>query len=295
MGRKGSMGFCDVCEGLPFTDLVRWTRLASLLVAMSEPPPESISFGDLRSAPDCHPECAGCSESRSAVSCFACKHLTQSLRNRAGFKCVSHCDEGFFVEGDKCRVCSPNCKSCVKAEQCQTCPGAKLLIDVDHYAHLDHGQCVDACPEGLEADYTIAIQARCVLKKNVCSVGYYEAPNRVCTVCDDACATCHGPGPLQCDSCAPHYSNLSVGYCRPCCADNQDPMEIHCEDCKLTASQRAQRRHSGFQTFLMFAVVLALVCCAFGVMLKLYANGMWNSPSRNNIESVVALAFSFFF
>uniref|UniRef100_A0A914S7R9 Growth factor receptor domain-containing protein n=1 Tax=Parascaris equorum TaxID=6256 RepID=A0A914S7R9_PAREQ len=176
----------------------------------SEPHPDTISFGDLRSAPDCHPECIGCSESRSAVSCFACKHLTQN--DDAYCRCVSRCDEGFFVEGDKCRSCSPNCKSCIKAEQCQTCPGAKLLIDVDHYAHLDHGQCVDTCPENLEADYTIAIQARCVLKKNICSVGYYEAPNLMCTICDDACSSCHGPGPLQCDSCAPNYSNLSVGY-----------------------------------------------------------------------------------
>lgn len=35
---------------------------------------------------------------------------------------------------------------------CDTCPGALLLIDVDHYAHWDHGQCVDKCPEGLVAD-----------------------------------------------------------------------------------------------------------------------------------------------
>ncbi|EJW74008.1 hypothetical protein WUBG_15085, partial [Wuchereria bancrofti] len=44
------------------------------------------NFGDLRSASDCHSECIGCTESRSAVSCFSCRHFTQSLRNRAGFK-----------------------------------------------------------------------------------------------------------------------------------------------------------------------------------------------------------------
>ncbi|VDK43808.1 unnamed protein product [Anisakis simplex] len=252
----------------------------------NEPTPATISFGDLRSAPDCHPECVGCSESRSAVSCFACKHLTQSLRNRAGFKCVSHCDEGYFVEGDKCGACSPNCRSCTKAEQCETCPGAKLLVDVDHYAHLDHRQCVDTCPPGLEADYTSAIQARCILKKNICSPGYYESQNSVCTNCDDACTTCHGPGPLQCDSCAPNYSNFSVGYCRPCCTDKQSPMEHHCEDCTLSASQRAQMRHrsGGLGSFYIFVVVLLVLCCAFGVILKTYANGMWNSSSRSNID-----------
>nr|CDP91732.1 BMA-BLI-4, isoform c [Brugia malayi] len=125
----------------------------------SNPSPSSITptetltnFGDLRSAPDCHSECIGCTESRSAVSCFSCRHFTQSLRNRAGFKCVARCDEGYFLEGNKCRACSPNCKTCIKAEQCETCPGAQLLIDVNHYGHLDHGQCIDACPPELEPD-----------------------------------------------------------------------------------------------------------------------------------------------
>lgn len=44
------------------------------------------NFGDLHSVGNCHEECLGCIEPRSAVSCFTCKHLTQSLRNRAGFK-----------------------------------------------------------------------------------------------------------------------------------------------------------------------------------------------------------------
>lgn len=257
------------------------------ITSQSEPPAETISFGDLRSAPDCHPECMGCSESRSAVSCFACKHLTQSLRNRAGFKCVLHCDEGYYAEGDKCRVCSPICKSCSKAEQCDTCPGAKLLIDVDHYGHLDHGQCVDVCPPGLEPDYTIAIQARCVLKKNKCTPGYYETANLVCTVCDEACSTCHGPGPLQCDSCAENYSNRSVGYCRPCCLANQSPMENHCENCNQTLAEfEAARaaRHSFARSLALFICLLIVVVCIFGFFLKMYASGFWDSTSRSNID-----------
>lgn len=67
-----------------------------------------------------------------------------------------------------------------------------------------------------------------MLKKNKCSIGYYEAANLICTVCDDACETCHGPGPLQCDSCAPGYSNRSVGYCRPCCRPGDVPYLHHC-------------------------------------------------------------------
>ncbi|VDN50247.1 unnamed protein product [Dracunculus medinensis] len=197
------------------------------------------NFGDLHSVGNCHEECLGCIEPRSAVSCFTCKHLTQSLRNRAGFKCVARCDEGFFVENDKCRACSPNCKTCSKAEQCTTCPGAMFLIDVDHYGHLDHGQCVKKCPAELEPDYTSAVQARCVLKKNRCSEGYYETVTYQCKECDEACRTCHGPGPLQCDSCSANYSNLSVGYCRPCCGHDEAPMDHHC----AMASDRSAWKH----------------------------------------------------
>ncbi|PIO65073.1 hypothetical protein TELCIR_13272 [Teladorsagia circumcincta] len=60
---------------------------------------EPLTFGDLRSVGDCHPECdGGCSESQSAVACFRCKHFTQTLRNKAGngFKCAKHVLEHNF-------------------------------------------------------------------------------------------------------------------------------------------------------------------------------------------------------
>lgn len=41
------------------------------------------------------------------------------------------------------------------------------------------------------------IQAKCVLKKNPCSDGYYETQPDVCLGCDRACAICHGPGKLN--------------------------------------------------------------------------------------------------
>lgn len=70
----------------------------------------------------------------------------------SSFRCVSHCDEGFYADGDKCKRCSGDCQSCSQAELCDQCHGAKLLIDVKHYGHLDHGRCVEKCPEGLIAD-----------------------------------------------------------------------------------------------------------------------------------------------
>ncbi|VDN01114.1 unnamed protein product [Thelazia callipaeda] len=265
---------------------VRSTRIVLFHSKITYPvnPTDSSINSSLPSAPNCHPECNGCSESRSAVSCFSCKHLTQSLRNRAGFKCVKRCDEGYFLEGDKCRACSPNCKSCIKAEQCETCPGVQLLIDVNHYGHLDHGQCVDECPQGLEPDYTISVQARCVLKKNKCLIGYYEAINLVCTPCDNACRACHGPGPLQCDSCADNFSNKSVGYCRPCCAANDDPMLHHCEDCTAISlhENKIEQVGSSVFTVLCFAIIFVLIFVLItALIMKIINENFLNRDGRN--------------
>uniref|UniRef100_A0A915D2T9 P/Homo B domain-containing protein n=1 Tax=Ditylenchus dipsaci TaxID=166011 RepID=A0A915D2T9_9BILA len=180
-----------------------YPRKSSFVPATQVEP--SFTFGDLKSAGDCHVEClVGCTESRSAAACFSCKHFTQSLRNRAGFKCVEQCEQGFFGDGDKCKKCSLECESCTQAEQCTSCHGALLLVDVpEHYGHqLQHGKCVDNCPEGLVKDYTNLIQAKCVLKKNPCSQGYYQNLQGVCVVCDQACATCHGASPTSCEQCA---------------------------------------------------------------------------------------------
>uniref|UniRef100_A0A914GRG9 Tubulin-specific chaperone D n=1 Tax=Globodera rostochiensis TaxID=31243 RepID=A0A914GRG9_GLORO len=192
----------------------------------------TIRFGTLQSVGDCHPECLGCSEPRSQSACFSCHHFTLTLRNRAGFKCVEHCEEGFYADGDKCKRCATDCETCSQAELCDKCHDAKLLIDVKHYGHLDHGRCVETCPSGLVADYSLTIQAKCVLKKNSCSAGYFESAQSVCLECDHSCSTCHGPGPLQCDECAQDFGNRTMGYCRKCCSPDQlTQKDLHCEDC----------------------------------------------------------------
>uniref|UniRef100_A0A0N4ZYY1 P/Homo B domain-containing protein n=1 Tax=Parastrongyloides trichosuri TaxID=131310 RepID=A0A0N4ZYY1_PARTI len=221
----------------------------------------SISFGDLHSVGNCHEQCLGCSESKSAVSCFACKVYTQSLRNRYGFKCVDKCDDGYYLDGDKCKQCGKHCKSCVKAEVCETCYGAQLLIDVDHWGHFDHGQCVDICPEGLYADYdTNSYQARCVLKKNPCSDGYYMPfTGKACQVCDEACGKCHGPGLQMCDECANGYGNRTMGYCRKCCDMSENPHTSNCEDCaNYKPLPDTKDEHSILSNFLLKVLLFAI-------------------------------------
>ncbi|CAJ0961487.1 unnamed protein product, partial [Mesorhabditis belari] len=231
---------------------------------------DGLTFSDFRSVGDCHDECAtGCTEPRSSSACFTCKHLTQTLRNRAGFKCVTRCDDGYYLDGDNCRICSVHCKTCSASEVCETCPGAQLIIDVAHYGHFDHGTCVDQCPMGLIADYqTNLIQARCVLKENMCGEGFYLAVQNKCTLCDEACKTCHGAGPLFCDTCAEGYGNVSVGYCRPCCKTGQQPEVYHCEDCTLKRPlYRSHASSSLFWSFIwVILIVMIMALIGFGFM-----------------------------
>ncbi|KAI3420322.1 putative oxidoreductase bli-4, mitochondrial [Globodera pallida] len=224
----------------------------------------TIRFGTLQSVGDCHPECLGCSEPRSQSACFSCHHFTLTLRNRAGFKCVEHCEEGFYADGDKCKRCATDCETCSQAELCDKCHDAKLLIDVKHYGHMDHGRCVETCPSGLVADYSLTIQAKCVLKKNSATI---------------LALPCHGPGPLQCDECAQDFGNRTMGYCRKCCSPDQlAQKDLHCEDC--SKSFAAARRDllslsslvANFFTIVglvllgtvLYYLCRQLICCCMG-------------------------------
>ncbi|VDM67844.1 unnamed protein product [Strongylus vulgaris] len=113
-----------------------------------------------------------------------------------------------------------------KFKICETCPGAQLLVYVKHSPQ--YGKCVDTCSEGQVPDYeTNLVQARCVLREERCGLGYYLNSIGKCDQCDQACATCHGPGSLGCDTCAVGYGNRSTGYCRQCCGEGQQQSQTY--------------------------------------------------------------------
>ncbi|PIC52236.1 hypothetical protein B9Z55_002424 [Caenorhabditis nigoni] len=227
-----------------------------------------ISFPDLTSAGNCHAECnGGCTESNSATSCFACKHLTQTLRNKggSGFKCVQKCDDTYYLDGDKCKMCSSHCHTCSKSEVCETCPGSLLLIDVDNMPHYDHGKCVESCPQGLVADYeSNLVQAKCIWRKDLCGDGYFINAIGKCDLCDSACETCSAPGPMSCEKCAKGYGKGSIGYCRPCCTPGTGK-SWQCEDCSkpdpsLTASTTQSSGFGWLFWITVFAIAVCTIC-----------------------------------
>ncbi|CAD6184311.1 unnamed protein product [Caenorhabditis auriculariae] len=244
-----------------------------------------LSFSDLTSAGNCHEECnGGCSEPQAATTCFSCKHLTQTLRNKAGsgFKCVTHCDDTYYLEGDKCKMCSSHCHTCSQAEICETCPGSQLLIDVVDFPHFDHGKCVDACPAGLVADYeSNLVQARCIWKRDLCGEGYYINAVGKCDQCDPACTNCTAPGPMSCDLCAKGFGKGAIGYCRPCCKPGSTP-DYHCEDCTVTrgssSSSGSASSTSFLRSFFLFLAVIVFISCLVSVICYCLRDG------RNQVD-----------
>ncbi|KAI6226031.1 Convertase P-domain protein [Aphelenchoides besseyi] len=266
--------------------------------------PGTALYGDVKSVGNCHSECEGCSEPGSAAACFACKHYTQALRNRAGFKCVSRCEDGFYPDGDKCKKCGSNCRTCSEAERCETCQGALFLIET-HTQRVDQRHCVTACPLGLQADCKIlsskqkkrkrvadhhANQARCLIKKDICEDGFYLGVGARCQPCDEACRTCHGPGPLECLTCAQGYGNGTLGYCRPCCTGKDTPISTshRCEDCgQLPKTNESNSELGSFVREFIFIVlfVIAVAFCYLEVGRRFCTSkesGLEYTPLKNN-------------
>ncbi|VDO83142.1 unnamed protein product [Heligmosomoides polygyrus] len=104
------------------------------------------------------------------------------------------------------------------------------------------------------------LQARCVLRAERCGDGYYLNSIGKCDQCDEACATCSGPGALGCVTCAKEYGNRSTGYCRPCCVQGQSPESYRCEDCSPNAKfpVRGHRGSGLFWSFIWVAIVVVL-------------------------------------
>ncbi|KAK6029261.1 convertase P-domain protein [Ostertagia ostertagi] len=181
---------------------------------------EPLTFGDLRSVGDCHPECdGGCTESQSAVACFRCKHFTQTLRNKAG-------------NGLQSAVCE---------------------IVLEH-TFRSRGEFT------LKMMRQIWCKHAVFYVRNDVEMGYYLNSIGKCDQCDGACATCSGPGILGCTTCASGYGNRSTGYCKPCCNEGETSDNYRCEDCSPNAKypDRSHRSSGFFWSFVWVMIIMFL-------------------------------------
>ncbi|XP_053949686.1 furin-like protease 2 isoform X1 [Anastrepha ludens] len=213
-----SNGFCLTCHE-------NWTRnkKGKCIISGSENCDES-EYYDNNHCHTCHSTCETC-DGPTESNCLSCPQslLLQSHR------CVSSCDDGFYMEAGICAKCLHTCTQCVSRMNCTAC--AKGL-------QLQSGECRTTCADGYYSDRGTC--AKCYLSCHTCSgprrdqcvqcptgwqlaggechpecpEGFYKSEFG-CQKCHHYCKTCNGAGPLACTSCPLHFM-LDGGLCMEC-------------------------------------------------------------------------------
>ena len=104
--------------------------------------------------------------------------------------CVQVCPTSFYLKGMRCLRCHPFCLDCFDSgnTKCYECSSIAFAV------------------EDVSATNT------CV---NKCPYHYYFKLN-YCTVCDDSCGWCYGPGNEKCSTCAESYKKLYIDNILTC-------------------------------------------------------------------------------
>ncbi|XP_017145820.1 furin-like protease 2 isoform X2 [Drosophila miranda] len=215
-----SNGLCSEC-------LANWSlnKKDKCIVAGSEACNESEFFSQIEGqCRPCHASCESCNGAleTSCMSCPANRLLELS-------RCVSGCQDGFFMETGVCSPCLHTCSQCISRTNCSNC--SKGL-------ELQNGECRTTCADGYYSDRGIC--AKCYLSCHTCSgprrnqcvqcpagwqlaagechpecpEGFYKS-DFGCQKCHHYCKTCNDAGPLACSSCPPHFM-LDGGLCMEC-------------------------------------------------------------------------------
>ncbi|KAH8303711.1 hypothetical protein KR018_001969, partial [Drosophila ironensis] len=231
-----SNGVCSEC-------LPNWTlnKRDRCIVSGSEVCSESEFFSQASQRCEaCHSSCESCSGPADG-NCTACPQNRLLEQSR----CVSGCQDGFFMETGVCTPCLHTCSQCVSRTNCSNC--FKGL-------ELQNGECRKTCADGYYSDRGIC--AKCHLSCHTCSgprrnqcvrcpaewqlaagechpecpEGFYKS-DFGCQKCHHYCKTCNDAGPLACSSCPPH-SMLDGGLCMECLSSQYyDAATSKCKTC----------------------------------------------------------------
>uniref|UniRef100_A0A1A9VBT7 Furin-like cysteine-rich domain-containing protein n=1 Tax=Glossina austeni TaxID=7395 RepID=A0A1A9VBT7_GLOAU len=213
-----SNGFCLTCQE-------NWTRnkKGKCIITGSENCDESEYYDNSHCHP-CHSTCETC-DGPTESNCLSCPQSLLLQNSR----CVSSCDDGYYMEAGVCAKCLHTCTQCVSRMNCTAC--AKGL-------QLQSGECRTTCADGYYSDRGTC--AKCYLSCHTCSgprrdqcvqcpsdwqlaggechpecpEGFYKSEFG-CQKCHHYCKTCNGAGPLACTSCPAHFM-LDGGLCMEC-------------------------------------------------------------------------------
>ncbi len=196
----------------------------------------------------CISNCKTCEDMNYCLACnsgLMLYHITPD-----GDKCSSVCPAGTYISvetsGSVCRPCLENCNSCTNNTKCLNCASSTRYFYSTDDGLLDH--CVDKCPGGYYPTtdftcepcldhcelcgtkghcaqcasgyflYVVSVdEDKCL---SPCNAGYYgDNDTQTCAVCDSYCATCHGAGSTQCDTCNSALAYPMEGTAVSCVTD----------------------------------------------------------------------------
>ncbi|MCP3681762.1 MAG: hypothetical protein GY861_03640 [bacterium] len=235
--------------------------------------PKVLQYNSATQENDCVPVCKDGWRDNGTRKCEECTNKTckqckndpskcTSCPNNQYLKddsCVSDCGDKYYICGEQCSECRPECATCKRGTKCQTCIASHFLKKVQETD--DEGDCDSKCPDGYFANDPANTCDPCTVNKckkcspvntcleckdeegfkwlelnqckPKCSVGYYdiiEAGIKKCKKCIDNCDECENG--TSCDKCK---SGMYVknGSCTNDCGDGfvVDTLGINCIPC----------------------------------------------------------------
>ncbi|KAL4503914.1 hypothetical protein ABPG72_022544 [Tetrahymena utriculariae] len=156
--------------------------------------------------PDCDASCKTCSKPKDANQCLSC-------------------NDGFFLDGNKCTACAQPCKTCSdKANKCLSCLANYTYDSANSICNAD---CDTSCKTCLNPKD----QNSCLS----CNDGFFLEGSK-CSKCAQPCNTCESKS-QKCLSCITNYTlDLSQNICNPICDSSckscivpKDPTK--CQEC----------------------------------------------------------------
>ncbi|ELP84279.1 protein serine/threonine kinase, putative [Entamoeba invadens IP1] len=146
---------------------------------------QGYSLG-FQSCGNCPSNCEKCNNSTSCYYCKygyhlnskgICEYVTKNECSNYLLEKCRLCEDGFFVQNEKCVSCGEGCLTCADSGNCELCDASKLMKLVDK-------RCV------LNSNATLVSSTNDVQ----CTSGYYNL-NSVCT----KCSTVYGSTCLECN------------------------------------------------------------------------------------------------
>lgn len=137
-------------------------------------------------------------------NCYPCRDLfpnsvecqcvdCRSFLNIEGHYVPTKCADGYYLNGNSCDTCAPQCSTCSgESWNCTACINGMLYLE---------NTCITSNCKILEGTHC-----------KECYEGFYFSPNGVCTACTSPCLICSGKD--SCDYC-PHFFTNRNGTCVP--------------------------------------------------------------------------------